>query len=105
MTARIRMPAQARRGEIVEIRTLLEHPNESGWRRDAEGRTYPRNTVISFVCAYGGEEVIRGRLKRGISANPYFVFHLAARESGDVVFRWEDERGAVVERKARLEIV
>ena len=105
MTARIRVPKIAKKGEVVEIRTLLEHLNESGWRRDEDGRYYPRNIVTTFVCTYGGAEVIRGELKRGISRNPYFSFWLRAEESGELVFRWQDESGAVFEEKARLEVV
>ncbi len=105
MSARIRIPKQARRGEIVEIRTLLEHKNESGWRRDDQGQPFPRNIVTRFVCIYTGEEVVNADLRRGISANPYFAFFLRAEETGEVVFRWQDESGAIFEEKVRLEVV
>jgi sulfur-oxidizing protein SoxZ len=105
MTARIRVPQIAKKGEVVEIRTLLEHLNESGWRRDDAGKLYPRNIVTSFVCTYGGVEVIRGNLRRGVARNPYFSFWLRAEESGELAFRWQDESGAVFEEKARLEVV
>lgn len=105
MSARIRIPKQARRGEIVEIRTLLEHKNESGWRRDDQGSAYPRNIVTRFVCTYAGDEVVNADLRRGISANPYFAFFLRAEATAELVFRWQDESGAVFEEKARLEVV
>jgi sulfur-oxidizing protein SoxZ len=105
MTMRIRIPRQAKRGEQVEIRTLLEHPNESGWRRDAEGNVFPRRIVTLFVCTYAGEEVVRADMKRGIARNPYVSFWLRAEETGELVFRWEDEGGAVFEEKATLEVV
>jgi sulfur-oxidizing protein SoxZ len=105
MTARIRVPKQAKKGEVVEIRTLLEHDNESGWRRNEEGKVYPRNILVSFLCTYGGAEVIRGDLRRGISRNPYFSFWLRAEETGELVFRWEDESGQVFVKKATLEVV
>jgi sulfur-oxidizing protein SoxZ len=105
MTARIRVPKQAKKGEVVEIRALLEHPSESGWRRDDEGKVYPRNIVTSFLCTYGGEAVIKGDLRRGVSRNPYFSFWLRAHETGELVFRWEDESGKVFVEKATLEVV
>lgn len=105
MTARIRVPKIARKGEVVEIRTLLEHLNESGWRRNDEGKIYPRNILTSFVCTYGGVEVVRADLKRGISRNPYFSFWLRAEESGEIAFRWQDESGAVFVEKALIEVV
>ena len=105
MSARIRVPKQAKRGEVVEIRTLLEHDNESGWRRNDEGKIYPRNILTSFVCTYGGVEVIKGDLRRGVSRNPYFSFWLRAQETGELIFRWEDESGKVFVEKAKLEVV
>ena len=105
MTARIRVPKQAKRGEVVEIRTLLEHDNESGWRRNDEGKVYPRNILTSFVCTYGGVEVINADLRRGVSRNPYFSFWLRAHETGELVFRWEDESGKVFVEKAKLDVV
>lgn len=105
MTVRIRVPKQAKRGEVVEIRTLLEHDNESGWRRNDEGKVYPRNILTSFVCTYAGAEVIRGDLRRGVSRNPYFSFWLRAEATGELVFRWEDESGKVFQEKAKLEVV
>ena len=105
MSARIRVPKLAKKGEVVEIRALLEHRNESGWRRDDSGQAYPRNIVTRFVVTYLGEEVVNADLRRGISSNPYFAFYLRAEKSGEVVFRWEDEGGAVFTEKATIEVV
>lgn len=105
MSARVRVPKLAKKGEVVEIRALLEHRNESGWRRDDQGKAFPRNIVTRFVVTYLGEEVVNADLRRGISANPYFAFYLRADSSGEIVFRWEDESGAVIVEKARLEVV
>ena len=105
MSARIRVPKLAKRGEVVEVRTLLEHLNESGWRRDGDGKLYPKRILTSFACTYGGVEVIRGDLRRGGSRKPSFPFWIRAEESGELVFRWEDEGGAVFVEKARIEVV
>ncbi|MCC7428877.1 MAG: thiosulfate oxidation carrier complex protein SoxZ, partial [Alphaproteobacteria bacterium] len=47
-TPRVRVPASARAGEIVEIRTQIDHPMETGLRRDEGGRPVPRNMLRSF---------------------------------------------------------
>jgi sulfur-oxidizing protein SoxZ len=54
---RVSVPATARRGEIIEIRTLIAHPMESGFRRDASGTLIPRDILKSFTCTYQGETV------------------------------------------------
>lgn len=105
MSARVRVPKLAKKGEVVEIRALLEHRNESGWRRNDQGQAYPRNIVTRFVVTYLGEEVVNADLRRGISSNPYVAFYLRADRSGEIVFRWEDESGAVFIEKANIEVV
>ncbi|RYE78293.1 MAG: thiosulfate oxidation carrier complex protein SoxZ, partial [Hyphomicrobiales bacterium] len=57
--ARITMPAQARAGEIVEIRVLVRHPMDRGGQVDSEGRVVPRKILNRLTVTYGGEPVFR----------------------------------------------
>ena len=49
MTARtlINVPAKAKRGEIIEIKTLISHPMESGFRVGFNGALIPRDTFAA----------------------------------------------------------
>jgi sulfur-oxidizing protein SoxZ len=104
VVARLRVPAEARRGESVEIRALLGHPNESGQRRNDTGGAVPRNVVRRWRVVYGGAVVLEAETGIGIAANPYFAFHLRASETGDVVVEWQDERGETFRASARLKV-
>jgi hypothetical protein len=53
----INVPRKARRGEVIEIKTLLSHPMETGYRRDNVGNPIPRDIISRFVCIYNGTEV------------------------------------------------
>ena len=98
--ARISMPAEARKGEVVEIKALIRHVMETGQRTDSRGQPIPRDIISLFVVSYAGEEVFRMELNPGISANPYVIFSTVATETGELVFTWTDEKGAeTVERK------
>ena len=98
--ARISMPAEARKGEIVEIKALIRHVMETGQRIDSRGQPIPRDIISLFVVSYAGKEVFRMELNPGISANPYVIFSTIATETGELVFTWTDEKGAeTVERK------
>jgi sulfur-oxidizing protein SoxZ len=101
----IRMPAQAKAGEVVTVRAMVRHPMESGFRHDNVGKPIPRHIVESFVCRYGGREVFRAQLSSGVTTNPYFQFYLRALETGDVNFTWVDDRGRVFEAVSRLEVI
>lgn len=71
---RIVVPAKARKGEVIEIKTLIHHVMETGFRRDNTGKAIPRNIITRFTCTYGGEEVFRMDLFTGIAANPFVAF-------------------------------
>ena len=58
-TARIVMPKSARKGEIIEIKTLITHPMETGYRRDDVGKAIPRDIITQLSVTYGGTEIFR----------------------------------------------
>ena len=92
---RVRMPANAKRGEVIEIRTLVQHPMESGFRLDNTGKEIARHIIQSFDCTCNGREVFRARLYPAVSTNPFFTFYVRAEESGEFVFTWKDDEGGV----------
>src|SRR5438093_923638 len=59
MAARMQVQPEARRGDLVEVRVLIQHPMETGFRYDSLGRQTPRNVIYRFECRYGGVEVFR----------------------------------------------
>ena len=102
--SRIRMPGQARRGELVEVGILIQHPMETGFRRDAKGERVPRNAIHSFACSYNGTEVFRATLSTGIAANPMLRFYFVAAETGEVRFWWLDDDEVEGTANARLAV-
>ena len=94
MTARIEVQREARRGDPVEVRIVIQHPMETGFRYDSLGRPTPRNVIHRFECRYGGVEVFRASMGAGIAANPYLRFFVRAERSGDIECRWVDQENA-----------
>jgi sulfur-oxidizing protein SoxZ len=91
--ALINLPASVRRGEVIEIRTLINHPMETGYRRDSGGALQPRDIIRRFSCRYDGELVFSAELHAAIAANPYIAFHTVAVASGLLSFTWEGDNG------------
>lgn len=100
--ARISMPTEARAGEIVEIRVLARHPMDRGGQSDGKGGTVPRKILNRLTVTYAGEQVFRFDMHTGVSANPFVSFTIRAVETGDLVFEWREDGGAVYTRTARL---
>ena len=104
-TARVRMPQSAKRGEIIEIRTMVQHPMESGFRLDNTGKEIPRHIIESFDCSYNGREIFRAKLHPAVSTNPFFTFYAVATESGELVFTWKDDQGGLAVHNGHIEVV
>jgi sulfur-oxidizing protein SoxZ len=100
----VRLPAQAKRGEVIEIRTLAGHQMETGFRRTQNGELIPRDIITRFVCTYNGEEIFRAELHPAIAANPLLTFTTVARESGTLEFRWSGDNGYAASHTAKLTV-
>ncbi|MDH3287001.1 MAG: thiosulfate oxidation carrier complex protein SoxZ [Betaproteobacteria bacterium] len=101
----VKLPSTIRRGEVIEIRTLVQHTMETGFRRTQFGEVIPRNIVRSFVCAYNGEEVFRAELHPAIAANPLLTFTTMAIDSGTITFTWTGDNGFSVTESATIVVV
>ena len=93
MAARIQIPNELKRGEIFEVRLVIQHPMETGFRFDDVGSRIPRNVITALECRYNGVEVFSASLSSGISANPYLQFSTRAMDSGELVLSWVDDLG------------
>ena len=102
--ALIKVPERARRGEIIEIKALISHPMETGYRRTQLGAVIPRDLIRRFVCTYNGTEVFRADLHPAIGANPYFAFWTVATESGTLAFAWTGDNGFSVTESAPITV-
>jgi sulfur-oxidizing protein SoxZ len=93
VSALINVPKKAKRGEVIEIKTLMSHIMETGYRRTATGELVPRDIITSFSCRYNGAEIFRTDLFPAIAANPFITFFTVATESGKFDFEWIGDRG------------
>ncbi len=101
---RIAVPETAKVGEVIEIKTLIAHPMETGFRRDSVGKAIPRNILTDFVCLYNGMEVFRAEFRPAVAANPLLSFFTTAVESGAMEFLWTDQEGVTFRETARITV-
>ena len=103
-SALINVPPRARRGEIIEIKTLISHTMETGFRRTQLGAVIPRDIIRRFTCTYNGTEVFRAELHPAIAANPFIAFPTVATESGTLTFQWTGDNGFSMTESARITV-
>jgi sulfur-oxidizing protein SoxZ len=106
MTARtlINVPAKARPGEIIEIKTLIAHPMETGFRVGLNGALIARDIITTFVCSYDGEEIFRAEFSPAIAANPYVSFFTTATRTGTIKFNWTGDNGFAATESAPITV-
>jgi sulfur-oxidizing protein SoxZ len=102
--ALINVPPKAKRGDIIEIKTLISHEMETGYRPDNMGKLAPRDIITSFVATYNGEEIYRADLYPAIAANPFFSFTTIATESGKIEFKWTGDNGFAATESASITV-
>ena len=101
----INVPATSKRGEIIEIKALVRHAMETGFRRTQLGEAIPRDIIRQFVCLYNGIEIFRAELHPAIAANPLLSFTTVATESGTIEFRWTGDNGYAETESAPIKVV
>lgn len=101
---RVRVPATAKVGEVIEVKTLISHEMESGQRKDSSGKAVPRNIINRFSASFDGQEIFAADWFPAISANPYQSFSFKAMKSGEFTFVWKDDEGGEQTAKAKLTV-
>jgi sulfur-oxidizing protein SoxZ len=92
---RISVPETAKKGDVIEIRTLINHIMHNGYNYDRDGQIIPRQIINTFFVTYNGVEIFRSNLQPGTAENPYVTFYTVATESGTLEFTWLDDDGDV----------
>jgi len=91
--ALINVPKKAKSGDVIEIKTLMSHIMETGYRHTTTGAVVPRDIITSFTCRFDGEEIFRADLFPATAANPFISFFTVARKSGKFDFEWIGDNG------------
>lgn len=103
-TPRVRMPATAKPGEVIEVKTLISHEMESGNRKDKDGKVIPRKIINKFTVKFNGKELMSVDWFAAVSANPYQSFFVRATESGTYSFEWADDDGSVYKAEQKIAV-
>ena len=101
---RIKAPASVAKGQIFEIKTLLNHPMESGLRKDESGQIVPRKIINRFVCKANGKDVFAIDLNTSVSPNPFITFSLRLEETSKLELSWRDDDGTVTSETITVEV-
>jgi sulfur-oxidizing protein SoxZ len=100
----IRLPSSYRKGEVIEVKTRLNHPNYNGRRKYMDLGYNPAHYVETLEAFYGEERVLVVQCTGAISQNPYFVFALRVTHSAPVKVIWKDTKGQKFEETVQVQV-
>src|SRR5437660_4629997 len=103
--ARILVPAGIRRGDVIDVRALVEHPMATGLFRDARGNPIPAYFINDVSVTYGDREVAHFVWSSGISRDPFVEFSLRADREAPLTFTWKDNKGGVFQQSVDIKFV
>jgi sulfur-oxidizing protein SoxZ len=95
---------EAKKGDLIEVKTLISHVMESGQRRDSAGKVIPRKIINKFTAELNGKPVFAADIEPAISANPYLQFKFRAEESGTLKFTWTDDDGSTIMAEEKITV-
>jgi len=97
-------PARVKRGDVFEVKTLVAHPMETGFRAGFDGRLIPRDIVTRMVVGLDGAELFAMEMSPAIAANPYVAFPLALEKGGVLTVEWRGDNGFVAEARIAIAV-
>ena len=101
---RLSIPKDVKAGEVIELKAMIRHDMESGYRLDIQGETIPRLILKHFECRLDETVIFSADFHPGVSANPVLKFHLRAQASGTLTFEWTEQTGKVFSKTAELKL-
>ena len=102
--ARGKVPKEAESGEIIEVKTLLRHPMNSGRMKDSEGNIIPRKIINKFAAKFNEELIFSVDIEPSVSSNPYIVFPFKVMNTGTFEFIWEEDTGEIYTLKKEISV-
>jgi sulfur-oxidizing protein SoxZ len=82
-------------GDVADVKVLMNHPMETGLRKDAKtGQLVPAHYITEVNATVNGVKVLQAGMSGGVSKNPYLGFKVKGAKAGDkVVVNWADNKG------------
>ncbi|MCA3182643.1 MAG: thiosulfate oxidation carrier complex protein SoxZ [Cupriavidus sp.] len=92
MAGPMRIRAQVN-GDEVNVRALMAHPMETGFRKDSSGNPIPAHYITEVIASVNGKTVLTAEWGGAISTNPYFEFDVKAKKGDKITLKWIDNKG------------
>ncbi|MBI2313356.1 MAG: thiosulfate oxidation carrier complex protein SoxZ [Betaproteobacteria bacterium] len=82
-------------GDVVDVKVLMNHPMETGQRKDPQtNQTVPAHFIQTVTATLNGRQVLAAQWSQAVSKNPFLGFKVKGGKAGDkLVISWADNKG------------
>jgi len=82
-------------GDEVDVKALMNHPMETGQRKDPKtGEKVPVHFIQNVTATLNGKTVLDAQWSQAISKNPFLGFKVKGGKVGDkLAITWTDNKG------------
>ena len=99
---KIVLPPRIAKGDVIRVQTIVQHPMDTGFFRDANADIIPPYFIREVIVEYAGAQVARFEWTSGISRDPMVIFTLKADQEGPLTMTYKDNRGATYQTSAEI---
>jgi sulfur-oxidizing protein SoxZ len=93
MSNSIKLRAKAKKG-MVTVKALINHPMETGLRKDSKtGKAIPAHYIQQLTAKSGTKSVLDAVWGGAVSANPYLSFSYDGAPGDSLTLAWADNLG------------
>ncbi len=100
--ARILVPDRITKGDVIRVTSIVQHPMDTGFFRDANANIIPPYFIQDVTVTYGETEVARFEWTSGISRDPMVAFNLRADREATLAMTWKDNKGGVFQSSVNI---
>ncbi|MBL7000921.1 MAG: thiosulfate oxidation carrier complex protein SoxZ [Gammaproteobacteria bacterium] len=89
----IKLRAKAQKG-VVTVKALINHPMETGLRKDSKtGKAIPAHYIQQLTAKSGSKSVLDAVWGGAVSTNPYLSFSYNGAQGDSLTLSWADNQG------------
>lgn len=102
MAKSIKIRAKESKG-VVTVKALMNHPMETGLRKNQKtGKLIPAHHITEVMAKDGDATVMSAVWGGAISKNPYLSFKFKGSKGGDLTLSWVDNQGNSDSQTAKI---
>lgn len=79
---------------VTEVKVLMSHEMETGFRKDASGNAIPAWFIAEVSAKLDDKVVMQAQWGPSVSKNPFLAFKIKGGKAGDkITVTWVDSKG------------